>query len=72
MSEIVSISKISGKISKGDRQGQEWQGIKIQIGEWSRVILQGKDSIIKTGFEMKYIISVLEKLPESAHKVEVK
>lgn len=60
MSEIVSISIISGEIKKGERKGQQWEAVKIKVGEWEKVVFVGQDSIIKTQFEFKYIKSVLE------------
>lgn len=59
MSETVSISLVTGKIKKGDRKGQHWSGVKIKIGEFSKLIFVGNDSPIKTNFEMKYISKIL-------------
>lgn len=59
MSETVSISLVKGTIKKGERKGQEWQGVSIKIGEFQKLIFVGNDSPIKTNFEMKYISQVL-------------
>lgn len=60
MSETVSVSIQKGTISKGDNKGKEWKGLRITIGEWSTLIFSGKDSPVKTKFEMDYIEKTLE------------
>jgi len=60
MSETVSITLVTGEIKKGERKGQQWEAVKITIGEWEKLVFVGNDSLIKTNFELKYIKSVLE------------
>lgn len=60
MSETVSVLSITGTIKKGDRKGQVWEGVKLKIGDFQKVIFVDPQGPIKTNFEMKYIQNVLK------------
>lgn len=56
----AKIEIIEGTISKGERKGEKWEAVKLTVGEWTKVIFVGRDSLIKTQFEFKYLKSILQ------------
>lgn len=55
MSEIVSVTVITGTYKKGDQKGSKWYALATQVGEYQAPLV-----FFKSKFEQKYVLNQLK------------